>query len=199
MNTDKTQPNLSSLLIRVYPCSSVANRFCFLILPTVAWVATEVGFSISCAGLPGRCREYLGSSFEPFGRRNPAAFDDRPHGAKRQNATAMAGNNDLLRGDRIPPFLMTPGLSHLQKAAMPQDSNHLIRCEARRAAITQPSPRPVSRFPVGEDRRAPDIAESLPGCSRGLPPRWRRQTRNRGVRGTLPSSHRSRDHIPEPL
>src|ERR1035437_5470034 len=111
----------------------------------------------------------------------------------------MVGDNDLLRGDRIPPLLMTPGLSHLQKAVMPQDPNHLIRCEARRAAITQPSPRAASRFPVVGDRRAPDIAESLLGCSRGLPPRWPRQTRNRGVRGTLPSSHRFRDHIPEPL
>jgi hypothetical protein len=65
-------------------------------------------------------------SFEPFGKLNAAAFDDRPHGAKRQNATTMMRHNDLLRGGRIPPLLMAPGLSNPPKTVMPEDSDYLV-------------------------------------------------------------------------
>ena|ERR1017187_7782812 len=55
-------------------------------------------------------------------------------------------HNDLLRGSRIPPFLMAPGLSNPLKTVTPQDTDHLKGSEPRRAAITQRSPRPASHF-----------------------------------------------------
>ncbi len=55
-----------------------------------------------------------------------ATFDDRPHGAKRKNMTTMVRNNDRLRGGRIPPLLMAPGLSNPQEAMMTKDSDHLV-------------------------------------------------------------------------
>jgi hypothetical protein len=92
-------------------------------------------------------------SFRPFGERNSATFDDRPHSAKRKNTTTMMGHNDLLRGSRTPPLLMAPGLSNSQKAVTPKDVDHLVGSEPRRAAITQPSPRPVSHFQAVQYRR----------------------------------------------
>ena len=80
---------------------------------------------------------YACGSLQPFGERDATAFDDRPHGAKRKNTTTMMGHNDLLRGSRIPPLLMAPGLSDQQKAVMPKDVDHLVGSEPRRAAITQ--------------------------------------------------------------
>src|SRR5207244_11294119 len=65
-------------------------------------------------------------SLQPFGRRNTAAFDDRPHGAKRKKTSTMVRHNDLLRGVWIPPLLMAPGLSNPQKAMMTKDSDHLV-------------------------------------------------------------------------
>src|ERR1039457_6320722 len=93
-------------------------------------------------------------------------------------------------------FLVAPGLSYLLKAVTPQDTDHLIGTEPRRAAINQPSPRPASRSPAVRDRWALDKVQWLPGCLRGLPPRFHQLTHNRGVRGTLPSrgTRRSRCH-----
>lgn len=65
-------------------------------------------------------------SFEPFGGRDTAAFNDRPHGTKWKNTTAMMGHYDLLRGDWIPPLLMAPGLSNPQKAIMSKDADHTV-------------------------------------------------------------------------
>jgi len=45
----------------------------------------------------------------------------------------MMGHNDLLRGSRIPPLLMAPGLSNPQEAVMPKDVDHLVGSEPRRA------------------------------------------------------------------
>jgi hypothetical protein len=48
-------------------------------------------------------------SLQPFRRRNAAAFDDRPHGSERKNAALVMGDNHLLAGERMPPFLVAPG------------------------------------------------------------------------------------------
>src|ERR1017187_557160 len=138
-------------------------------------------------------------SSQPLGKRNTAAFDDRPHCPKGKDATAMLGYYNLLPCGRIPPLLMAPGLSYPQKTAMPEYADDLVGSEPWRAAITQPSPRPASRSQAVRDRRAPDTVQWLLGCLRALPPRFRQPTRNRGARGTPPSSRRSRDHVPERL
>ncbi|MCX6626705.1 MAG: hypothetical protein NTW28_03625 [Candidatus Solibacter sp.] len=96
-------------------------------------------------------------SFQPFGERNTTTFDDRSDSAKRENATAMMGHNDLLRSGRVSLFLMASGLSDPLKAVTPQDANQLIGTEPRRAAITQQSPRPVARL----------SGQSLPVIQRG--------------------------------
>jgi hypothetical protein len=61
-------------------------------------------------------------SLQALGQRNTTTFDDRPHGAKRKNTTAMMGNNDLLRRVQISPFLMAPGLSYPQEAVVPKET-----------------------------------------------------------------------------
>jgi len=66
----------------------------------------------------------------------------------------MMGHNDLLRGSRIPPLLMATGLSYPQEAVMPEDVDHSVGSEPRGAAITQPSPRPVSHSQAGRCRPA---------------------------------------------
>jgi hypothetical protein len=76
-----------------------------------------------------------------------------------KDTATMMGHNDLLRGHRIPPFLMASGLSYEQEAVTAQDPDYLVGGEPRRAAISQPSPRPVSRSPAVPDRRAPDTAQ----------------------------------------
>jgi len=63
---------------------------------------------------------------ESFGGRNAAAFDDRPHGAKRKNTTTMVRHNDLLRRGWIPPLRRASGLSNLQKAMMMKGSDRLV-------------------------------------------------------------------------
>ena len=108
----------------------------------------------------------------------------------------MVSHDDLLRGSRIPPLLMAPGLSDLQKAVTPKDVDDVAGSEPRRAAITQPSPRRASHFQAVRDRRAPDRVRWLLGCLRGLPPRFHRRKRSLGVPGRRLSSHRSPDHVP---
>jgi hypothetical protein len=48
----------------------------------------------------------FGGSFRPIGGRNAATFDDRLHGAQRQNPAAMIGHDDLFPGRRVAPFLV---------------------------------------------------------------------------------------------
>ena len=61
-------------------------------------------------------------SSQPLGKRNTAAFDDRPRCPKGKDATAMLGHNNLLARGRIPPLLVAPGLSYPQKTVMPKDA-----------------------------------------------------------------------------
>ncbi|MGA3017367.1 MAG: hypothetical protein ABSF62_09640 [Bryobacteraceae bacterium] len=65
-------------------------------------------------------------SLQPFRSRNAAAFDDRPHGSERKNASAVMGNNHLFARQRMPPFLVAPGSAGPQKAVMAKNSDHLV-------------------------------------------------------------------------
>ena len=71
-------------------------------------------------------------------RFDTASRNDGSHGADGQNASGVAGHNDLLASGGISPLLVTSGLGYTEKPVHLQDCDDIVRSESGRALLTQP-------------------------------------------------------------